>query len=277
MSTKKGRRLCIFCGQPGVTREHVWPRWLRSIFDDSDRVTHEVLSESPSAPPVNRTWTNKPISTTAKLVCKTCNGGWMGSLEAENSGLLGAMIQGVPQSLTKEEQERITLWCLKTGLMLDRVSMPRIPNDHPRLLFAARRPIDYSAVWLTACNDQTMIMSHTIKPLTPEIRLVPGPSMAGSPNEEVLLLNGTGRFKGYLQTIRIEAFVSQILWSDSRYAVESVMGWSDSLHHARIWPTEDVAVRWPQTIIPTSADLSLFATRIPPPTSHPPTSSHTDI
>jgi hypothetical protein len=265
MSTKKGRRLCIFCGQPGVTREHVWPRWLRSIFEDSDRVTHEVWSERPERPSVNRTWTNKPISTTARIVCKACNGGWMGSLEAENSGLLGAMIRGVPQSLTEEEQERITLWCIKTGLMLDRVSMP---NDHPRLLFATRRPMDYSAIWLTSCNDQTVAMSHTIKRLAPELRLLP----EAAPSDEALLFSGTGRFEGYLQTIRIGAFASQILWSDSRDAVESVTGWPDSLHHARIWPTEDVAVPWPQTIIPTPADLDRFATRIPPPADHFPTS-----
>ncbi len=96
--------------------------------------------------------------------------------------------------------------------------------------------------------------------------------MPETPSNEALLFSGTGRFKGYLQTIHIGAFVSQILWSDSRDVVESVMGWPDSLHHARSWPTEDVAVRWPQTIIPTSADLWLFATRIPPPVGHPPTS-----
>jgi hypothetical protein len=231
-------------------------------------VAHEVWGQRPSAPSVSRTWTAKPISTTARLVCKACNGGWMGRLEAENSGLLGGMIQGVPQSLTEEEQERLTLWCIKTGVMLDRVSMPsRIPNEYPRSLFATKRPINYSAIWLTSCNDQTMIMSHVIKRLAPEIRLVPG-----EPSNEVHLFSGTSRFKGYLQTIRIGAFASQILWSDSRDAVESVLGWPDSLHHTRIWPIEDVAVRWPQTVIPTYANLELFATRIPHPAGHPPTS-----
>lgn len=266
MSTNKGR-VCIFCGQPRVTREHVWPRWLRGIFEDSDRVMHEVWSGRPDRRSVNRTWTSKPISTTARLVCKTCNGGWMGSLEAENSILLSAMIQGVPQSLTVEEQERITLWCIKIGMMLDRVTTPRIPEDHLRSLFATRQPLNHSAIWLTGCNDQTVAMSHVIRSLTPELRLTPG-----APSNEALLFGGTDKLEAYLQTIRVGAFVAQIMWSDSRDVVEYVMGCPESGHHTRIWPTEDVAVRWPRTIIPTDADFEWFANRLLLPTGHSRTS-----
>jgi len=192
----------------------------------------------------------------------------MGSLEAENSGLLGAMIQGKPQSLTQEEQERIALWCVKTGLMLDRVSMPtRIPGDHPGLLFATRRPISHTAIWLTACNDQIVAMSHVIKRLAPELRF-----SSGTPGNVPLLFGGTGRFKGYLQTMHIGTFTFQILWSESRDVVEAVMGWPDSFHHTRIWPTQEVPVSWPKTIIPTDAGFELFANRIPPPAGHPSTS-----
>ena len=57
-----------------------------------------------------------------------------------------------------------------------------------------------------------------------------------------------------------------------RDVVESVMRWPDSLAHTRIWPTNDVVVRWPQTIIPTDAGFEFFAKRIPPPSGHPSTS-----
>ncbi len=230
-------------------------------------MTHQVWSGMPDSRSVNRTWTNKPTSTTARLVCGTCNGGWMGSLEAENSRLLGAMIQGVPQNLTVEEQERITLWCVKTGVMLDRVSAPRVPEEHPRLLFETRRPINHSAIWLAGCNDQTVAMSHVIRSLTPELRLTPG-----APNNEALLPGGTDRLEAYIQTIRAGAFVAQIMWSNSKDVVDYVMGWPESGHHARIWPTDNVAVRWPQTIIPTDADFEWFANRLLPPTDHSSTS-----
>lgn len=185
----------------------------------------------------------------------------MASLEAENSKLLGAMIQGHPQSLTQEEQERVALWCTKTGMMLDRVATPVIPEDHPRSVFASRQPLDHSAIWLIGCNDQTVAMSHVIRRLTPELRLTPG-----APNNEALPLDGTDGLEAYIQTMRAGAFIAQIMWSDSRDVVEYVMGLPESGHHARIWPTEDVAVRWPQTIIPTDADFEWFADRLLPPT-----------
>jgi len=239
MNQPSRKRLCVFCGQKGVTKEHVWPLWLRAIFADSGS-THIIQSERASG---NRNYHGNLLGATVRIVCASCNNGWLSRLEQKSMKLLSNMIRGGYRQLEAADQELLSFWCVKTGLILDRVSSPpTIPPRHGLLIFSKRRPVDHCHIWLTSCKETKPVMSHFLQPMSSEIQ---------------------GKiFPAYLQTFRIESFTAQILWSESRQAVDSVAGRPDSLDHTHIWPPCNGVVEWPRARITTFAAHEVFARRI---------------
>lgn len=242
MSQTNTKRLCIFCGQQGVTKEHVWPLWLRSIFADCGS-THIIHSERVSG---NRNYHSKLLSTTVRTVCASCNNEWLSRLEQNSMPLLCDMIRGTGRKLDTADQELLSLWCVKTGLILESISSPsKISPEHGSLIFSRRRPVDYSHIWLASCAETEPVMSNFLQPLSPEIK--------------------GKKFSAYLQTFRIGLFTAQILWSESRQAVDSVADRQDSLDYTHIWPACNDIAEWPKSRIATFAENEIFARRIIPP------------
>lgn len=242
MNKSSKRRLCMFCGQSGVTREHVWPSWLHTIFSDCG-TTHVVHSERPSG---NRIYHDSLLSTTVKIVCSKCNNGWMSRLEQDSMNILSGMIQGIKSQLDIRNQKLVSLWCIKTGIILDHISSPSvIPMKHGELIFLNRRPIDYCHIWVTSCTVTEPPFSHYLQPLAPKIE------------DKV--------FSAYLQTFRIGEFTAQILWSESQQAVDSVAVGKDSLIHTHIWPPCNDIVEWPKTRFNSLEEHEMFERRIVPP------------
>ena len=79
---------CIFCQQKGnLTKEHVYGNWLNKFITTSELGTHSNAGFSYTSQP-NNTINNiryyetsrrqgKVTNTTARVVCSTCNNGWM--------------------------------------------------------------------------------------------------------------------------------------------------------------------------------------------------------
>src|SRR5215469_2737801 len=74
---------CVFCGTPGVTKEHVWGKWLKPYIPRTMinyRKFH--VSQDGQIPDVKEELrAGDPRSLSVKCVCRTCNGGWMGDLQ----------------------------------------------------------------------------------------------------------------------------------------------------------------------------------------------------
>src|SRR5260221_14474873 len=112
---------CIFCGtQARLTREHVFAQWLRAIFADP-LVTGSVVyrqSAQPGGPPVARSHRGDWLDTQARVVCASCNNGWMNQTEESVRAVLPKVIKGSQVLLTQEQQEALATWAVKTILML---------------------------------------------------------------------------------------------------------------------------------------------------------------
>jgi hypothetical protein len=105
--------LCTFCQEDRtLTREHVWPQWLASVF----------VEEAPQ-PLVRRVGgevsvRNEPMfKQTVRAVCRVCNSGWMSQLEERVKPVLRPMIRGMAVQLGGDSQGLIATWALKTAIM----------------------------------------------------------------------------------------------------------------------------------------------------------------
>lgn len=111
-------RKCIFCDGGPVTAEHVWPDWVRErLFPEVGSVRHVyAVDDEP-----RREWKAPPATLKARIVCGTCNHGWMGDLEAHVAPLLTPMARGKPVKVSTDDQLAIGRWALKTALVFQYV------------------------------------------------------------------------------------------------------------------------------------------------------------
>ncbi len=112
-------KACVFCKKEvKLTKEHVLPNWLCSLYPTDEMVINEFTGASQSQ------WNSKIFQHTAKVVCESCNGGWMSKLEKDIKPLLTKMLNLEPLLIQKAEQELLAFWAQKTFLMLNKA----IPN-----------------------------------------------------------------------------------------------------------------------------------------------------
>ncbi len=126
-------KACIFCGDEAgkLTNEHVWPQWLRKYpayedvrrqqgprpaWDDFEIITDEegrfvnVSKPRPGHVPILP-------EVKVKVVCATCNNGWMSRLENDAQSLLQRLMADERFDLSEPEQELLALWTTKTMLL----------------------------------------------------------------------------------------------------------------------------------------------------------------
>src|SRR5687767_10269708 len=79
---------CRFCGATNrqITKEHVWPNWLRDYlppFDDDADVERHSPGTSREG------WRQPWLTSTVRAFCDSCNHGWMADIEAAAMPIVG--------------------------------------------------------------------------------------------------------------------------------------------------------------------------------------------
>src|SRR5215207_4394777 len=99
MSKPAGK--CIFCGQPGLTKGHIWPEWFGTVLTlnapHHEQAVGEVHTFVPRmrTPPVHRrirqghAGSRKPRNT-----CAECNGSWMSRIEQAAIPVAAPLMRG---------------------------------------------------------------------------------------------------------------------------------------------------------------------------------------
>jgi hypothetical protein len=165
----KSQRRCAFCGVAGnISKEHVWPRWLRQLAPDVDksRFTHSAgfgWSEPSAFREYQTDTVHQPGSVfnmVAREVCAECNGGWMSRLERSAQPILLRLISVASEesadTLVPGEAAVLAVWAIKTAWMREFTA----PGNHTatREMRAALRsrlePPDFSRVWLARHSGQ---------------------------------------------------------------------------------------------------------------------------
>jgi hypothetical protein len=110
---------CIFCGRSGnKSKEHFYPDWLSEfIVTDGIHNTATTITQRGYAPKVLAARSRRQghlITKKFRVVCESCNNGWMSQIESAVKPILVAGIHGVELNLDREQQRNLATWvCLK--------------------------------------------------------------------------------------------------------------------------------------------------------------------
>jgi hypothetical protein len=108
------RVACAFCHATDrkISKEHVWPSWLRHAIDmDHEPQSHVRTLSRPDGEAVQHDeWSALPLDLRVRVVCKPCNEGWMERLEAAARPLLEPMLRNENVPLDADAQLILTQW-----------------------------------------------------------------------------------------------------------------------------------------------------------------------
>lgn len=169
-------RQCVFCGSTSdLTREHVLPDWLTGVGLDPEPSIHY-------AGPLNRLprqWSAKPFKTTVKMVCATCNNGWLSELEGAAKPVISPLIRGEPRRLPGDDQALVATWTCKTAMVSllvssdeARLSGHGVPLSEYAALYAQRdrvEPLPFSQCWIGSYAGDRRASSIWVTPFVIEV------------------------------------------------------------------------------------------------------------
>jgi hypothetical protein len=119
-----GHRQCLFCGKPADSKEHLWSEW----------ILKSLKSRNPIVQELGKARASKPFTgaVTIKCVCTECNNGWMSKLEARIKPLVGSLMQDISTSLDIGQQKDVSLWALKTAMLVEATKSQDIVRCYQR-------------------------------------------------------------------------------------------------------------------------------------------------
>jgi hypothetical protein len=154
------KRVCIFCGKnrsDGVafrlTKEDVWPIWLNEhVPRDLKNYTFGLgFVHKGRAEKTSKKIDGDPRSRRVKLICASCNNGWMSKLQERAKPILLPLIKGQHAILSPTSQTILALWCAM-GVMTSDFFVPErqaIPqSDRDLLRLSSSIPIDTWKIWI---------------------------------------------------------------------------------------------------------------------------------
>lgn len=233
----KPQRLCVYCGKPGVTKEHFWGRWSRRhALTKHDRVHHELASwEDPyneaSAITIKRgmmTRPGAPRSQSLWIACRDCNGGWMKHIVDNAIPIMTRLSFGYWGRLSDDDRCTIANWATLFTMSYEFVDFRTVcVSQAERELFrSAGRP---SKQWKIAIgfgepNIDADRVTHRALALSAEYKMA-------DPNSQI-----TVWFFGKLIIVTMYSkFLIPLDWSTL----------SKRLALAPLWPLDGMAVQKP--------------------------------
>ena len=194
---KQERKTCIFCGGFNLSKEHVWPNWTRKVLTDNPSPAHHewhntfsskgtVVKESGMRTRQGSTFTKK-----LRVVCKTCNNGWMSRLENDTKPILLTLIQGEPTLLDREQQTLLAQWIV-LKVMITEWNRPLeafIPKVDRRAFMDNLTIPPYLEMWVIT-NDSEKWKGTFLRQTA--LLALPGPRPSGKRNSATVAI-GFGR------------------------------------------------------------------------------------
>ena len=151
--------ICLFCQESGkLTKEHIFPNWLRNYIPRNTQHTRHVTSyvgqRSLSAGKVNRP--GNIHSQRLRVVCASCNNGWMSELQSRAKPHLIPLIDGSWSKLDDTACKTLAAWTAMFCTVWEQAD-PRsaeIPVEHRKHLSKKSEcPQDWH-VWIARHHAQ---------------------------------------------------------------------------------------------------------------------------
>lgn len=94
---------CVFCGETGVTKSHIWPDWLDDYLPPrAERYLQTVGEVNTFLPTMRRPALESRVgrgdarARKPRNTCGPCNSGWMSRIESDAKDTLIPLVQGAP-------------------------------------------------------------------------------------------------------------------------------------------------------------------------------------
>jgi hypothetical protein len=158
-TTNPGR--CVFCGNTGMTKQHIWPDWMKNVLPRAESTTtrHQINFDYPdSGAPFDKVALRPQLAFkqghagTLKIrrVCASCNGGWMSRLEQEAKPILTPLLLGHTKALNRQHQDIMSAWISMTVMImdLDDPSNECIPFDQRAYTMENLEPPPRWRIWI---------------------------------------------------------------------------------------------------------------------------------
>jgi hypothetical protein len=219
-------RSCVFCGATPLTKEHVLPQWLRDALGVSQlrvryiRHTRDTL----------RHHDGPAFLEQVRVVCATCNNGWMNDLEESVRQFLPTLITGRQVLIEEAEQRALARWSLKTMLMYQYTHNERHRGVIPEP--------DYTEFYVTRELSRDMTARVAFMNYPPD-NSVPLVDTLGQGYADV---NKPGR--AWINTLKIGCLVVQILRAPHPGEGMRIQPFPNDANFRTIWPATR-PVGWP--------------------------------
>ena len=150
---------CVFCGREGLSKEHIFPDWLKQIFPKNANQKHEHWAsargfERPRSVPqrgVDRIGQGSILAKKVRVVCERhCNNGWLSELESRTKQLLSSVILGEIINIDGNQQRLLATWIAKTTMTAENhyPGDAVIPQEHRDFLMNNLAPPDDWIIWI---------------------------------------------------------------------------------------------------------------------------------
>lgn len=248
---------CIFCGGGGLTKEHVFAQWLHPYLPIDDRPNHESFFEHilPGGPQTEiRTRSGDPHSGKLRVVCRSCNNGWMSRLQTQTKPILLPLVSGERTILWKRQAQTLASWATMFVMVTEwarRNSELVVSTSSDRLGFSQTTiPPRGWKIWVGRYErgDWPGVFARTTFPIeSPETPVVYASNGAAMPNSQaVTFVIGQVAFHVFCSPIR--AFVQK-----QQLPAEAI---------SQLWPLRKTPVRWPLDYTLSDIDMDNLANRV---------------
>ena len=235
---------CIFCGSTPLTREHLWPDWLRRDAGIAERFKYRIEEDADGVEARDVTFMSPPFTQTVKAVCSRCNGGWMSAIEGDAKPILLDLIYARGRTLDPDDQRRLATWaflkaCVFDALHPNDLSVPAVHRQ--RLYTYTKPPATGAAIWLG--TYEALEVGHYAHQA-----LKVGRDDLPDPVEPTI----------YIATITAGALILQVAGSLLPDLAFDDLPLPSELHVAKIWPAKSDPVKFAQDHVMDHATLVGF-------------------
>lgn len=258
---------CIFCEQnASMTGEHIWPEWFRKY------VPRELTSPNKALHTTGRSWIDasgqrhSTLTTRGKLarsgeiadqklkvVCGSCNGGWMSRLQKAARPVLAPYIKGDWSKLMDEEEQAIiAAWATMFTMVLERADPNTIATsqaDRTALMLASKALPDW---WIFVGRSDGLKAKFLHRAAGVE---APGWLRADHPQT-----HNTHVTTFVAGALLLQTLSSQVLFFSDASAF-SAQPYANETGFAQIWPPQSSAVGRP-ILLSTDNNFVLIASAL---------------
>jgi hypothetical protein len=114
------RQLCIFCGAPADSREHVWPDWIKNYLPRTfSHRDHTIHSRATNFKKVTTRKPGDPRSGRLNVTCIKCNTGWISVVDENAKKLMLALMDGRWGNFSPWDRRVFAAWATRFAMVYE--------------------------------------------------------------------------------------------------------------------------------------------------------------